>query len=490
MRQALSVEALELHAAGALRMDGDFRHAHANELPPPEHPYPFPDVSTFAEAARKELPVDPWRATLLADAWVVGHRRRALASLRRRAIRASVKLRKDEPEIPWESSPAALLTEVLAPRREALRVATDASAPNTHDGARAVVDALRNSIDALDPALVPALALGDDGHGDLYDATDDVLRELDLWACHGLGLDPKRLTWADRLHTLLGPATLRALSPPTWTSLGCRAWLRLGLDPALRGVVDDLRPASTQAKGVAVIPIAPGEQSVVAGRPVRAGSGAGEVLGALAEAVSQTLGRGPFPGVRRGCDRALDGVAHALGRRLLFERHWLKREGEVDALPRERVMCETLHAEVLRMRLDVALARFFAHVLARRPDAGARFDQELTRAWGIAPPPSWAPWVAASLYDGNGPWSARPAGRALGARVEPLVVDVLRSRFDEDWFRNPNAGRGVAAVFDDMRAIGVRAWCEAHGGMPDGAATARRFAEALRDARRTGSSTR
>lgn len=486
MRQQLSVDALELQAAAALRMDGDARRAHANEAPPPEHPYRFPDVSTFAEAARKERPVDPWRATFLAEAWVTGHRRRSLAALRREAIRASVKLRKDEPEIAWESSPAALLTETLTPRREALRVATDASTSATQDEARAVVDAVRDAVGALDPALVPSLALGDDAHDDLYDATDDVLRELDLWVCHGLGLDAKRLTWADRLHTLFGPATLRALPPPTWTSLGCRVWNRLGLGDALRGVDDDLRPASTVAKGVAVVALAPGERTALAGRPVRAGSGAGEVLGALAEAASQTLGRGPFPGVRRGCDRALDGVAHALGRRLLIERHWLKREGEVDALPRERLMFETIHAEVLRLRLDVALSRFYAHVLARRPDAGQRFHQELTRAFGVAAPPSWAPWVAASLYDGNGPWSARPAGRALGARVEPLVADVLRARFDEDWFRNPEAGRGLAAVLDDIRAVGVRAWCEANGGMPDGAATARRFADAVRDARRTG----
>ena len=70
------------------------------------------------------------------------------------------------------------------------------------------------------------------------------------------------------------------------------------------------------------------------------------------------------------------------------------------------------------------------------------------------------------------------------------MADVLRARFDEDWFRNPEAGRGLAAVLDDLRAVGVRAWCEANGGMPDGAATARRFADAVRDARRTGNNAR
>ena len=36
MRQQLSVDALELQAAAALRMDGDARRAHANEAPPRE----------------------------------------------------------------------------------------------------------------------------------------------------------------------------------------------------------------------------------------------------------------------------------------------------------------------------------------------------------------------------------------------------------------------------------------------------------------------
>lgn len=484
MSHGPSLEALELRAAGALRLDGDERLAHAADRPKPDHPVAFPDASAFPAAANRSLAEDPWRAVLLAEAWVVARRRRALGSLRRGLGGAAVKLRPEDPAIPWESAPAALATEPQPPRREAIRAAADAASPRTVDPSRAVVDALREGLDALDPALRESLALGDDGHGDLLDATDDLLRELDAWVAKGLGLDAARLTWGDRLHSLAGSATLAAMPPATWVSLGARAWDRVGLDHALRGLVDELRPAATDARGVAVITLVPGERSAVAGRAMRTGSGAAEVLGAVAEAVSQTLGRGPFPGARRGRDRALDGLAHALGRRVLLERHWLQREGGLDAAPRERVMLETLHAEVLRVRLDAALARFAAHALGRRPDAGQRFHAEVTRAWRVAPPPSWAPWVAATALDGGGVWTARPAGRSLGARVEPAVVEVLRRRFDEDWFRNPKAGAGVAAVFDEVRAVGLRAWCEANGGVPDAAATARRLGDAMREARR------
>jgi hypothetical protein len=484
MIPAPSPEALELRAATALQMDGDERRAHATQRPLPDHPTAFPDPTSFPSAAGLARSTDPWRATLLAEAWVTARRRRALHALHHDLDRVTVRLRDDDPGVPWKSIPTVLTTEPHATRREAIREAADGIVHDTVAPARAVVDALREGFDALEPELREALAFGDDAHDDLLDATDDLLRELDHWIARALGLDGNRLTWADRLHSLAGPATLTAIPPATWPSLGARTWHRVGLDRALRGIVDDLLPAAVDARGVVVIPTVPGERSVVAGRPTRAGVGAAEILGAMAEAASQTLGRGPFPALRRGRDRALDGLANALGRRLLLERHWLHREAGLDSAPRERVMLETLHAEVLRVRLDAALARFAAHVLARRADAGLRFHTEVTRAWRVAPPPSWAPWVAASLFDGHGVWTARPAGRVLGARLEPLVVEALRERYDEDWFRNPKAGSGLEALFDEVRAVGLRNWGTSHGRATDVRATVRRFDEAMRDARR------
>lgn len=479
-----SLETLELRAAGALRLDGDERRALRLADALPDHPVAFPDTRDLAAAAHRSMANDPWRATLLAEAYVTGARRRPWLALHRSLPEASVRLRKGETGVPWEGVPTVLETERDATRRERIRATADATVAHTHPAARDVVDALRTATGNLDATLVHALGLGDDGHGDLLDATDDLLRELDAWVCRGLELDPAHLTWADRLRTLAGHATLTALPAPTWVELGARPFERLGFDEALRGVANALRPAATDARGVAVIVSAPGERCVLAGRAPRAGSGAAEVLGAVAEAVSVTLGRGVFPGVRRGCDRSLDGLANALGRRLLLEPGFLRREAAVDAVPRERVMLECLHAELLRLRLDVALSRFNAHVLARRPDAGVRLHDELRRAWGTSPPPAWGPWVAAVMFDGSGAWSARPAARVTGARLEALVRDELRARFDEDWYRNPKAAAALRGVFDEIRATGVRGWCEARKRTLDAAATTTRFAEALREARR------
>ena len=128
-----------------------------------------------------------------------------------------------------------------------------------------------------------------------------------------------------------------------------------------------------------------------------------------------------------------------------------------------------------RLRFDVARSRFTAHVLARGPEAAARFHDELMRAWGASPGPAWAPWAAAWMFEPGGFWGGHASAMALGARVEPKVVETLRARFDEDWFRNPKAGRGLVEIFDEMRAVGVRAWCDARGGaVPASSSVARR----------------
>jgi hypothetical protein len=231
------------------------------------------------------------------------------------------------------------------------------------------------------------------------------------------------------------------------------------------------------------------------------------------------MGRGIAPGVRRGCDRGLDGVAHALGRRLHLERRFLQREAAIDAVPRERYMLEALHAEVLRTRIDAVLARFGAAILTRAPEPGQRFHEDLTSASrrarvalstesararsgraarGARVSSVRLALVAVPIRSLARPVTlpeasrqaiafspARPrSARALGARCEPRVVALLRERYDEDWFRNPKAGEGVASVFDAMRAVGVNAWSEAHGGALKVSELAARFDEAMRDARR------
>ncbi len=484
MRAESSLEARELVAARCLAVDADELRTRATDAPPPEHPAPFPDASTMAASAARALADDPWRATLFAEAHVTASRRRVLRSLHSIVERAPVTLRHDGTSLRLDAVDSALITEPTLARGEALTAAATAVANELRGGACAVIDAVRTALDALDPSLARALSIGEDAHDDLLSATDDLFRELDARQCRAHEIDRSRLSWAARMRTLQGPATLAAVPSATWASLGARLFDRLGFDVALRGVIDDLRPASPNARGVFTFVTAPGERAVVAGRPSLSGWGAADLMGAVSVAAASNTARGPFAGVRRGCDRAVDGVAHALARRLLGERIFLQREAGVDAAPRERVMLEVAHAELARLRFDAARSRFVAHVLSRAPEAAARFHDELMRAWGASPGFQWAPWAAASMFEAGGLWGGRAAARVLGARVEPAVVDALRSRYDEDWFRNPRAADGVREVFDAVRASGVRAWCDANGGEVSAARTVARLHDIVREASR------
>ena len=291
-------------------------------------------------------------------------------------------------------------------------------------------------------------------------------------------------TWSDRLRTLVGTSARAAIPSATWSSLGARMGERAGLDGALRGIDDDLAPAATAARGVWVFTLDPGVRTRVSGRPSQSLWGLGDVLGAMHVATVQCGARGPFAGVRRGCDRSVDGVAHAMGRRMLLERHFLQREAGLDAAAREAVMLEAVHHELLRVRFDVARAHIASHVLARRPEAAVRVHDELRRAWRASPPTSHGPWIAARVFDDGGFWGRAAGASAAGARAEARVVATLRAQHDEDWFRNPRAGATVSAVADAMRASGVRAWCEQNGGACDAKETVTRLEHAAREARR------
>lgn len=485
MRAESSLEAREIIASRCLAIDADETRARAVDAAPSEHAIPFPDASSMAANAARSSVDDPWRGLLFAETHVTAARRRVRRALHDAVARTLVTLRHDGTTLRLDALEGALIAEPNAARRQALFTAASELATTRRGDARAVIDALRAALDALAQPLVQALAIGDDAHGDLLDATDDLFGDLDARQCRAHEIDRARLTWADRLRTLQGPSTLAAIPSATWASLGARSFERLGLDGALRGLVDDLRPAGNTARGVFTLIDAPGQRAVLAGRPSLSGHGLAGVMGAVSTAAMSVTARGPFAGVRRGCDRAVDGVAHALGRRLLGERLFLQREAGIDAVPRERVMLEVAHAELARLRFDVARSRYVAHALARAPEAAARFHDELMRAWGASPGPAWAPWAVSSMFETGGFWGGRPSAMSLGARVEPLVIETLRAKFDEDWFRNPKAAHGLVEIFDEMRAAGVRAWCDARGGIPSAALTVARLGDVLREARRS-----
>lgn len=479
-----SVEAREHEAQVALATDASETRAFLTESEREDLPHAFPNVAPYPAVVTSLREIDPWRAVLLAEAYVTGVRRKALERYRAALQKTPVRLRQEERAVRLDAIESAVACEPGGARRQALLTEAERLLPDLREPARALVDALRDAFGQIDPALWQPLGVSDSGADEMLAATDDLLRELDAWVCVPLGIDRARMTFADRLRTMVSPSMTSLAPPSTWVDLGARWATRTGLETSLRRVVDDLRPASATGHGVAALCERAGERSVLAGRSTVAGRGVMDVGGALSVALACAMGRGIAPGVRRGCDRGLDGVAHALGRRLHLERRFLQREAAIDAVPRERYMLEALHAEVLRTRLDAVLARFGAAILARAPEPGQRFHEDLTRALAVAPSPAWAIHVATRCFDDGGWWGGRWGARALGARCEPRVVALLRERYDEDWFRNPKAGEGVASVFDAMRAVGVNAWSEAHGGAVKVSELAARFDEAMRDARR------
>lgn len=479
-----SIEAREHEAQVALAMDASETRTFLTESEREDFLHAFPNVAPYPALVKSLREIDPWRAVFLAEAYVTGVRRKALERYRAALQKTPVRLRQEERAVRLDAIESAVACEPGSARRQALLTEAERLLPDLRDPARALVDALRDAFVQIDPALWQPLGVSDPGADEVLGATDDLLRELDTWVCAPLGIDRARMTFADRLRTMVSPSMTSLAPPAAWVDLGARWATRTGLETSLRRVVDDLRPASAAGHGVTALCERAGERSFLAGRSTVAGRGVMDVGGALSVALVCAMGHGIAPGVRRGCDRALDGVAHALGRRLHLERRFLQREAAIDAVPRERYMLEALHAEVLRTRIDAVLARFGAAILARAPEPGQRFHEDMTRALGAAPAPAWAIHVATRCFDDGAWWGGRWGARALGARCEPRVVTLLRERYDEDWFRNPKAGEGVTSVFDAMRAVGVNAWSEAHGGAVKVSEMMLRFDEAMRDARR------
>ena len=484
MRTPASIEARTHAAAQLLALDAAARRDHLVGAAPQEYPRP-PDARTFAEDARAALALDPAAAALLAEAWLTASTRHALA--RREAALAArpLALRGEARPLPARGALSAALSERNGARREAILVALDDRMRDERERAREAVEAIRAAVDALDPALRDALLPHEDADAVLA-ATDDLWRELDARALRWLELDPSRVRWGDRLHALHGPSVPAQVPPATWSALAVDWWERVGLDLALRGVRDALDASSREAAGVHAIVTEPGARATLAGRTSPSAWGAAEVLGAGSVAVGAVLARGLWAAHRRGVDRVSDGALHALGRRLLHDRSFLRRAAMVDAAARERVMLEALHAELARVRLDAALGRFVRDALDRAPELGARFVAQVTRAWGVAPSPGWAVHLAADALASGGALGAMWGRRAAGSSVEVALRERLRARFDEDWHRNPHVGEWLRGALDALRGLGWRGWLEAEGvdARAGGAALAKRLAEDFDEARR------
>ena len=483
MSGVASVEARVHLAQRYLALDAAERRDRLVGAPPLPTPL-YPDARPFARDARAALAVDPAAALTLAEAWVVAALRGPAARYEAALAAKPVVLRGEANPVPLRAVVAASMCERNGARREALMTAAEALFDETREPARAVVHAMRDALAALDPALRDAtLPQVPDVDGVLA-VTEDLWRELDLRVRRTMELDPARLHWSDRLHTLQGPSVAAQVPPATWSALAVRWWERVGLEPAARGVRDALGASSPRATGVHALITEPGARALLGGQPSPTAWDAAAVLGAGSVLAGSVIARGTWSAHRRGVDRASDGALHALGRRLLHDRTFLRRSAQVDAAPRERVTVEALHAEVARVRLDAVLGRFTRAAVERAPELNARFVAALNGAWGVAPALSWAVHLAADAFATGASLGTHWGRRALGSGIEVALREQLRARFDEDWHRNPRTGEWLRGELDAMRVLGAKSWLEGVGADVSPAALAKRLAEDFEDARR------
>lgn len=419
----------------------------------------------FARDAAAIAVFDAHRATLLGEAALVYTTRRARAAYDAARGAVSLTLRPQRPAVRFDVVASVSLGDANRARREALLKGAEAELGGLRRAARGAVEALREGLAALEAPVVARVGFGAFDPAPTLDATDDLLHELDAAVLRAEGVDPLRLTLGDRLRSLAAPAVARGFPSAIWAEEAARWGLGLGLGGAVGGVRSGLLRSRAEAEGVGFWGLEAGRSAVVAGRPGVAGWYAAEVLGAMSAALSMNLSGGPSPGHRRGLDRAAPWAFHALGRRLVFDRVWLTRALGVEGATRERMMLEALHAEVLRVRRDAALAAYAHAVMSREAELATRFVEAIERAWRVRLDPAWAVVIAGRALDRSSFWGDRWAARARGAAVESLLFGAMRDRFDDDWWRNPSAGDGLRGHVGALYALGPEAWSEGLSGL-------------------------
>ncbi len=421
---------------------------------------------------------DGGTARVFAEAYTAAVMYPPSAAYQRARADTRVLLRKDATTVPLDGLGSAVMTEAGTARRDALVAAGETAANKLRPQAMGVVDAARTVRDTLGEAMTLALGTGDAGTDTVFAASDEVFRELDARMLRVHGFDRTKLSWADRLRSLSTMALTTLIPPATWVSVAGR-WMERTDLPAARRIRSVLEPAS--GHGTGVMAFSSGSNgAVVWGRPTTAGVGLLDVAGALGEALMYATARGVTPSMGGVTDPTMVGLGRSLGRRLLLNRHFVRREAGLDPSERERAMLEAMYVDVAMTRMDAALARFGVMVLGRSEDLSGRYVEAVAKAMGAAPSPGEAVHTATRVFGPDGRWGARIAG----ALTEPVMEQWLKDRYDEDWFRNPRTGAGISAAFADMRALGMAAWREGVSGVDAGILLARRWADALHDAQR------
>ncbi len=479
-----SLEARELAAAWRLAWDADHHRDRLSARPPGEGPGPV-DHRGFLRDALAWEPLDPARATLLAEAWVVGAVAPSLDRYLQARTKVLVRLRPEAPGRSLDVYESAVMVDPESVRRAAWVAAGDAAVAPLRPKAVAVVEALRGAVAGLPEGLRARVGFGRFDPAPVLAATDDLLYELDPAVARARSLDLSRGQWSERLASLVAPAVVRALPSATWAELGTGWASRVGLDAALGGLRGSLLPAHDEATGVMARVHEPGVCSLLAGRPGRTGMAAADVLGGVRGGRGGGAGSG---GVAGGAARARAGLGRAVARPRAAA---APRPGVARARGRGgRGDAAAGDAGGPARRGVAAAARRGAGGLCVRGAGwrGGGVDAVLggdAGGLGASPEPVWAVHAVVRAVEPGSWWGERPAAAVEGALAEPVALGWLRERFNEDWWRNPHAGPGVVALVAGVNALGVSGWCAAESAEQEGASALRaRLAEVARVALR------
>ncbi|MDP3273933.1 MAG: hypothetical protein Q8Q09_01980 [Deltaproteobacteria bacterium] len=407
-------------------------------------------------------------AVLFAEVSTHVHTDKSQSTLRSGWTEPPLALRGESP-LREHSHESVLVCERELGRRKAVSALVNARAKDLFSLARHALTSLRSAHEPLGlrdvSQLLGALGLASDeplSEGALA-ATEGLWQELDPWALresevieHSREYAAKSITWTDRMRSL---AQLRASDavPLGDRAASCIRWVaQVGLGSTLARIAERTERASVDATGCTITCENPGERVTVRGETAPTVDGAlslGEAFG-QALALAHAPSAGP-ESLRWGADRVHTLVFAALVRRLWTSPSFVTRACGVDASQASRVGLAALHAELLRVRRRAVDAQLVRGSLVGERAGIEQWQQRTQRALGAAPDPAWAVHVAAHALD------ARAEAHTLATMIEPLVFEKLRARYDEDFFRNPRAGEGLAVLLDAMRTQGALAWAKA-----------------------------
>lgn len=422
---------------------------------------------------------------LVAEAWVGPRMRRAQAVLEMAWAREPIALSGEGP-VPVDAIENAVTFERNGARRTALWDLACVRAQDHFRPTKQVVEALRERAGELGCAapsdLLVALGLGAlDGVPDaVLDGTESAYEELDSWALrevelHERVIDARRkvLSFEDRLRSIAQPRASAQIALGDRVA-GSARWLsRVGLDGAMRAVIDRVEASSTQSSGVQVRVELEGERVLLRGSEPPSVHGTARIAAAVAESAFAAMARLGPARERAGRDRLHRAVWWQLGERLLWAPAFVERELGVDPAHAATVNLAAMHGSLQALRRSAAEAPFVRDALDGKNELVLRLRDRTTRALGSAMTPSWTVHIAAASLE------RRAEAHCMASLVEAVLYEQLRDRLDEDWFRNPRSGEVLTAESALMRTSGVRRWLIERTGAKDEREAVERGAKAL-----------